>query len=365
MKILLVTAVDPWTRSVSTVHQWVRAGRGAGHEVAVYGDPNPELPLLPTSTDLSGVDVALFVVQVPSDLPDMPYLARVLDGIPRNKRVAVDLWGRFNDTIRIDHDFNHLERLDGHLGWEWEEAFEAISGNILQPTLGPLRASVRSFLFHGYDPASVVKPHKAALEAAAAWRDKPYGAMYAGSNWQRWEQVRRFLEGYAPTRDKLGQACLVGWDWGARPDWAIEKGITGIDTDPVWLAEIGVDVRNGVRFDEIVGMLGQARFAPVFHRPLFRQLGLVTNRTFETFYADTLPVLMLPRDFVSAVYGPAALALVPGDDVGAHLLDAMKRPEHYWDAALQTRDHLARPHSLAHRLQEFVTLAGGRSGGAR
>ena len=72
----------------------------------------------------------------------------------------------------------------------------------------------------------------------------------------------------------------------------------GIDTDPALLARLEVEVRDGVRFDEVVGLLGKARFAPVFHRPLFRHLGFVTNRTFETFYADTLPVLMLPRDFV-------------------------------------------------------------------
>ena len=39
------------------------------------------------------------------------------------------------------------------------------------------------------------------------------------------------------------------------------------------------------------------------------------------------PCLMLPREFVAAIYGPAALALVPGDDVAAHLVDALKRPE--------------------------------------
>jgi hypothetical protein len=93
----------------------------------------------------------------------------------------------------------------------------------------------------------------------------------------------------------------------------------------------------------------------------------VTNRTFETFYADTLPVLMLPKDLVTAVYGPAALTLVPGDDVGAHLMDALRRPEHYWDAVLQTRSHLARHHSFAQRFQELGRLAqdGVRSGASR
>jgi hypothetical protein len=367
MKLLLVTTVDAWTRSVSTVHRWVAAGRALEHEIAVYGAANPDLPALPTTTDLSGVDAALFVVQVPSDFPEMPYLARVLDGIPREKRLVVDLWGRFNDTIRVDHDFNHLEKLDGHAGWEWEDAIGAVAGTILQPTLAPQRSSVRPFLFHGFDPGCVVQPHKTARDAAAAWRDKPYGVMYVGSNWQRWGQVRGFLEGYASAREQVGRACLVGWDWNKRPDWAVEKGIVGVDTDPAFLAELGVEFRDGVRFDEVVGSLGQARFAPVFHRPLFRHLGFVTNRTFETFYADTLPVLMLPRDFVSAIYGPAALTLVPGEDMAGYLKDAMRRPEHYWTAVLQTRDHLARHHSYAQRLQELATLAaaGGRSGGAR
>jgi hypothetical protein len=367
MKVVLVAGVDAWVRSVSTIHKWVKAGRTLGHEIAVYGDANPELPQLSFTTNLRDVDVGLFVVQVPTDFPEMPHLARVLDGIPRQKRVVADLWGRFNDTIRVEHDFNHLEKLDGHMGWEWEDAIRLVGGTIVQPALRPLRPHVGSFLFHGFDPDSVVKPHKTAREAAAAWNAKPLGVMYVGSNWQRWDQVRSFLEGYASVRNNVGRVCLVGWDWDARPDWAVQKGIMGVNTDPAFLAELGVEFRDGVRFDEVVAALGQARFVPVFHRPLFRHLGFVTNRTFETFYADTLPVLMLPRDFVSAIYGPAALALVPGEDVGAHLADALKRPELYWDAVLQTRDHLARHHSFAQRLRELAALvdAGSRSGEAR
>jgi hypothetical protein len=141
----------------------------------------------------------------------------------------------------------------------------------------------------------------------------------------------------------------------------------GIDADPTLLAELGVEVRQGVRFDEVIGLLGRARFAPVFHRPLFRHLGFVTNRTFETFYGDCLPVLMLPRDFVAAIYGDAAVALVPGDDVAAHLTDALRRPETYWNAVLQTRSNLARHHSYAQRFRELSKLVEvrARSGGAR
>jgi len=143
-------------------------------------------------------------------------------------------------------------------------------------------------------------------------------------------------------------------------------GIMGIDTDPALLSRLGVEARDGMRFDEVVGSLGRAKFAPVIHRPLFRRLGIVTNRTFETFYADSLPVLMLPRDFVAAIYGEAALTLVPGDSIAAHLDDALSRPAVYWDAVLQTRSHLERHHSYAQRLQQLEAIAAGgtRSGGA-
>jgi hypothetical protein len=292
----------------------------------------------------------------------MPSLARILDELPRERRLVVDLWGRCNDTVRVEHDFNHLEKLDGHLGWEWREAIRAVSDTVLQPTLAPLAPEVRSFLFHGYDPAAVANPVTNARDAAAAWRKKPYGVMYVGSNWQRWEQVRRFLEGFVSVRERMGPACLVGWDWGQRPDWAAQKGIVGVDTDPGFLAEAGVEIRHGVRFDEVVPLLDQARFTPVFHRPLFRHLGYVTNRTFETFYADTIPVLMLPREFVSSIYGPAAIMLVPGDDLAAHLADAMQRPEAYWEAVLHTRAHLGRHQSYAMRFEELQALTGKRVG---
>jgi hypothetical protein len=359
----MVTDVQPWVRSVSTIEKYVAAGRKLGHEVAVYGNVNPELPSIAFSTDTNDVDLALFVSQVPSDFPDMPYIARLLDGVPRERRIVVDLWGRFNETIRLEHDFNHLEKLDGHPGWEWEEAFRAVSDIILQPTLSPLRSEVGSFLLHGYEPDAVARNYESAGAAAAAWRsreERPYGVMYVGSNWQRWEQVRRFLERYAPVRDEIGRACLIGWDWGKRPDWAIEKGILGVDTDPAFLAGLNVDVQDGCRYDDVTNLFGKARFALVFHRPLFRHLGIVTVRTFETFYADSLPVLMLPRDLVEVLYGSAALRLVPGDDLAAHLIDAVKEPEKYWDAVLQTRAHLTCHHSFNTRFEELGKYLTGR-----
>lgn len=363
MKLLLVTLCDPWTRSVSTVHHYAKAAKAAGHEVAVYGHPNPDLPALTYTTDVSDIDLALFIIQVPTDLPDMPLLARLLDTLPREKRVVVDLWGRYNDTIFVDHDFNHLEKLDGHVGWEWEEAFRAISDTIVQPTLNPLRSDAGSFLFHGFAPEAVEQPETSATAAAARWRDSErwFGIAYVGSNWHRWAQVRDVFMQHAPHRKELGWAGLIGWDWKQRPEWAVQQGLVAIDTDTQFLFDNEITVKDGVSFDKVLGYLSQSKFVPIFHRPLFRHLGLVTGRTFETFHADTVPLLMLSKPFVEAIYGPAALALVPGEDVAAFMADALKNPEPVWDAVIKTRAHLATHHSYAQRFKELAALAAGTS----
>ncbi len=324
MRVLIVGAADPWTRSVATLHRYCAWGKRLGHEVAILGEPSRDLPHLRYTNDVEHGDIVLFILQVPSDLPPMPLLARLLDVVPRERRFVLDLWGRYNETIRLDHDFNHLEKLDGHPAWEWIEAIDALGATVLQPTLQPRRAGVTPFLFHGFDASEVARPHASAAEAAAAWRSadrvaKPYGFVYVGSNWQRWTQVRSFLQSYSACLDAIGQPCLAGWDWNERPQWAVDMGLHAIDTDPDLLADLRVEVRQGVRFDRVVELVGQGRFAPVFHRPTFRELGLVTNRTFETFLSDSVPVLMLPRPFVEGVYGSAALELVPGDDLAGHL----------------------------------------------
>ena len=363
MKLLFVSKLDRFACAVSTITKYVQTGKALGHEVAVFGEQSSEIPFVSYSLDVRRFDFVIFVVYTPADFPDLPYLAQLLDGMPKERRVIIDCYGRYNETIRVEHDFNHLEKIDGHQGWEWIEAFQAVSDKIFQPTLTPLRPDVRSFLFHGYDPAAVVCRHSSPTEAAKAWLGttngtKPYGVTYVGNNWQRWTQMRRFLEAIEPLKNDLGPICIAGWDWDRRPDWAIQLGVPGADVDPVLLERLGVERRNAIPFDEVRKFLGQARFTPIFHRPLFNHLGFVTNRTFETFCADTIPLLMLPENLIEAIYGPKAQLLAPGNDLAGRLKDIMRQPEVYWEVVLRTRAHLAEHHSFERRFKELATLLG-------
>jgi hypothetical protein len=363
MRFLFVTKLDRYARAINTITNYATVAPKLGHEVALYGEEQSDHPRVPTSLDLDRFDFVIFVVYETTDFPDLPYLARLLDTVPKERRVVIDCCGRYNDTIRIEHDFNHLEKLDGHQGWEWVEGFQAISDTILQPTLRPRRDDVRCFLFHAFDPSAVTRAYASADEAAQRWAldgdgSRPYGVVYVGNNWQRWSQIAKFLQQIEPIKDKLGPTCLAGWGWDERPEWAIELGLRGVDVDPDLVQRVAVETRWGIPFDEISQLAGEARFAPVFHRPLFNELGLVTNRTFETFTFDALPLLFLGEDLVEAIHGPDALPLVVREDAGALIQDAFANPGPYWQAVLKTRDHLAEHHSYERRFGELVSILG-------
>jgi hypothetical protein len=359
MNLLIVSKLARSARAINTIDHYCRVAPELGHQVAVFGEQQFDFPDIPFSLDVARFDVAVFVVYMSSDFPDLPYLANLLDSVPKSRRVIIDCSGRYNDTVRVEHDFNHLEKMDGHQGWEWIEAFQSVADRILQPTLTPRRDDVRSFLFHGYDPAEVaVPPPASAAEARRGWsrEAKRYGIAYVGHNWQRWSQIRRFLEAIAPIRDELGSLALVGWDWRRRPDWAVQLGIKGADVDPELLQRLGVEMHDPIPFTEVSRFLSKARFSPIFQRPLFNELGLVTNRTFETFHADTVPLVMLPEGLAAAIYGPAVHPLVPGDDIAGWLRQIMHDPEPCWDAILRVRQYLAAHHSYRQRLSELVAL---------
>ena len=361
MKLLFVSRLDHSARAISPITKYAQVGKALGHDVAVFGEQSSAITTVPYALDVDKFDFAIFVIYGPSDFPDLPYLARLLDGMPKERRVIIDCTGRHNDTIRVEHDFNHLEKIDSHQGWEWIEGFQAVSNKILQPTLKPLRSDVRPFLFHGFDPSGVARSYSSPQEAARAWSDevvasKPYGLVYVGHNWQRWSQIARFLQVIEPIKDRVGPICLRGWDWDKRPDWAIEHGLQGVDVDLALLQRLGVQTGWAIPFDQVVEFVSQGRFSPVFHRPLFNHLGLVTTRTFETFCSDTIPILMLPQHLVDAIYSTDARPLAPDDDLAGRLEDMMHRPQVYWDSVLKTRTYLAQHHSYQQRFKELLAI---------
>src|SRR5262249_4798631 len=184
---------------------------------------------------------------------------------------------------------------------------------------------------------------------------KPFGVSYVGTNWQRWTQIRQMLTSVGPARNQIGRIRLTGWDWASRPKWAEDLNLRGVDVDPQMFAEYGVETEQAVSYTQVVARMSEASFCPVFHRPLFNELGLVTNRTFETFCADSVPLLFLSESFVDEIYGPDARLLRVTGDPASHIDVVKRNPARYWDAVLKTRQFLNNSHSYERRFDELVS----------
>jgi hypothetical protein len=305
--------------------------------------------LLTYSLDVESVDTVIFILEWLLYLHHGGplNLVKLVSKVPKSRRIVIDCDGMYNDVVRIDGDYNHL---DPAASRRWIELCDGLSDKIYQPTLHPLRPNVGTFLFHAYDPIWEVP-----LDFCA----KEYGMVYVGNNWFRWRALQRLLETIEPVREQVGRIALVGYSWDAMPYW-VESPLreTACYTDPVYLQRLDVEIMPPVPVEQVINSMSQGVFSPVLVRPLFNHLGLVTCRTFETPAANTIPLFNLDEEYVREIYGEQALELVLGPRAVDQILDVLLRPEHYAEIVRGIRHHLNEHHSYSVRLQELIEIVG-------
>jgi hypothetical protein len=324
---------------------YARVAKAMGHQVALYGPPGPKFGL-DYSRELNETDALVFVTEWTTDLQygDRLDWLRLLEKVPRRRRLVIDCDGAYNDHIMFGGDYNHrVEEASRH----WTAVVDSLSDKIFQPTLRPRRANVRPFLFHIYDPT-----WERPLDFAA----KDCAMTYLGHTKFRWRGMSRVLTALEPVRDRLGRITLVGDGWGAPVKW--EQWLEVRDdfyVDRDYLKRLNVEAVPPVPYAEVLATMSQAVFNPVVYRPLFEHLQLVTCRTFETPAAGTIPLFVLEPEYVREIYGAPALELVLGGDrPHEKILDVMARPEHYAEIVLGIREKFRRLHSPETRMRELL-----------
>ncbi len=350
--------------SAQDIIQYARVAESLGHEVVMYAPEEPESPFK-CSLDLESADAVIFVFEwnlylfpggdkkkggvYRDGLMGIGHLnvVRLFSRVPRNRRVVLDCDGMYNDAIQVEGDFNHLNAEAGRLR---TELCDSLSDKIFQPTLRPLRANVRPFFFHAYDPS---------WERPLDFSNKEFGMIYVGNNWFRWKALNRVLRAMEPIRSAIGRVALVGQDWAVMPSWvASPLREQAYFTDPEYLKRSGIELREPIPVEQVIPTMGTAVFNPVLIRPLFAHLGLVTCRTFETPAANTIPLFAQDAEYVRAIYGERATELVlrSGEEASEQILDVLRQPEEYSQIVRDIRRHLAEKHSYAVRLQELVRI---------
>jgi hypothetical protein len=329
--------------SMLDLRGYARAARTMGHEVTVYGPPNPRFAL-DYSKYLTGADAVIFVFEWTTALQfgDRLDWTRLLEAVPRRRRVVIDCDGHYNDPIEFGGDYNHRSEESSRY---WTDVCDSLSDKIFQPTYRPLRRNVRPFLFHIYDPT---------WETPLDFTDKEFDMVYVGHTKFRWGNMSKVLRAIERVRDRVGRVALVGEGWGEPLDWMKwDDGKHYVDRD--YLKRIGVEALPAVPYQEVTDTINKGVFNPVVYRPLFERLGMVTCRTFETPAAGTIPLFLLDRNYIAEIFGERALDLGL-DDEHAHekILDVLERPEHYAEIVIGIREDFGRRHSPEARLRELV-----------
>ena len=322
------------------------AAKLLGHEVAVYGRPNAKIPLN-YSLDIESADAVVFVFEWTTQLlqGDALDLVRLVNKIPRRRRVILDGDGNYNDIVHVDGDYNHRSAAEAQ---RWIAICDSLSDKICQPTLTPLRRNVRPFLLYSYNPA---------WERPLLSSPKEFSMIYVGHSKFRWRPMLAILRSIEPIRSRLGRIALLGYGWAELPQWAVPMRLEGAYySDLTLLRKLDVEVLEPIPFEHVIDWMSKANVNPIITRPTFRALRLVTPRFFETFAADTIPIFSLDTEHVAQICGPEVAELALWDDGGRLFVDILHRPAHYAALSRSIRRHLASNHSQLVRLKELIEI---------
>ena len=203
--------------SLLDLRGYARAAKEMGHEVTVYGPPNPKFALN-YSHDLAGADAVVFVFEWTTDLQygDRLDWSRLVSSVPRSRRVVIDCDGALQ---RSDQRARRLQ--PPHRGREhaymadfcdaWRTRFSS------RPRARGARTSARSC------STSTIRPGRHRWISPA----KDFSMIYVGHTKFRWHGMSQVLRAVEPVREQVGRVALVGEGWDKQPDWAQWHGDGG------------------------------------------------------------------------------------------------------------------------------------------
>ena len=348
MNILFVMKHRGNAGNTHAVANYIRVAPKYGHNVAMYGDPQPHLPGIKFSKDVKSFDRAAFLFE--SEIYRLSRLEEVamLAAIPKRHRMIFDMDGMYNPVTKVDdYDFNHASEGESA---RWKEYYDTLSDVVMKPMLAKsVLPNVRPMTFYGYDAALEMKPSSAPA--------KQYDIMHLGHNWWRWRDIGgKLLPAIEPIRERIGEIGFIGLWWDGPPAEGKDAGPeAAFESDPAMIKRLRIKTEDSVMYTDVVRKMSTAKINIFTQRPVLHHMKHITLKYFEVFYADTIPLLMLDETIALEVYGPAASELLLTRNIGEKILDALARPDHYRNVVMAVREHLAANHSYDKRMAELVS----------
>lgn len=259
--------------------------------------------------------------------------------IPRRNRIIIDPDGKYLPPIRTSKDANH----DTDNSYQyWTEVYDSLSDVILQPTLENVNnKKIHPFLYFGI--SDIVRGRKE--------KHKDFDLLYVGNNWYRWHDILWIIKAISNIRNRVKRIGLIGQFW---LDDVMEGYENATYSDPEVLKENNIKILNPAPYREVENTMSRGLMHPILIRPILHEIGFVTPRMFETFSADTVPLIPLYFKHAEKLYGPEAKDLFLGENASEKIVDIMDNYNLYKAICERIRLDLIAEHSYDKRLSQLI-----------
>ena len=347
MKLMFINYIYKDAGSIMDIYSYSKAADKLGHKILIYGKPQKDIPLN-FSLNTKDVDYLIFILEWTTftNNRDRLDLTRLLNTIPRHKRIVIDCDGNYNEKVLIKKDYNHKTIKQSK---DWIKIINSISDRIYQPSLKPKRNNVETFFFHAYDKN---------WEVPLDFHKKFFDMIYVGHNKFRWVPMEIVLNAIKPIRNSLKKIGIYGHGWDKQPEWSKKLNVEdNYLSKPKMLKKLDIEVLEPILFSKLINTMSLATFNPIIFRSVFMHFRLTTPRMYETFAANTIPLLSMGKKIAEIHFGKSAKYLVlPKKNPEKKLLDIITNPDKYKAIVQDIRNYLHKYHSHELRLKELINF---------
>ena len=331
--------------SSNTILGYYQAGKKLGYDIRVsefgYID-NIIRSTVPVANRQWQPDLFVIVYESYPFLSKMD-IEQIQNFIPRKKRVLVDPDGKYLPPLSTENDTSHPTK-DSYK--YWSNLYDSLSDVILLPFLkgNVSRDNVHSFLYFGIDNTfSDFNKIK-----------KDFDLVYVGNNWYRWKDIVALISGISSIRKLVKNVALVGMYWDGKAKKGNEKATY---SNFEYLKKNNIKIYKSAAYGQVEKTMSKGLLNPVFVRPILNKLNLITPRMFETFAANTIP--LLPNYFKNAphLYGVGVEKLFLSDNPAERIVTIFKNYNKYKELVLKIRNKITSRHSYETRLKELLSFA--------
>ncbi|MEK7573129.1 MAG: hypothetical protein AAB531_01765 [Patescibacteria group bacterium] len=330
--------------SSNTILNYVRTGAALGYEFRVSEFGNIDKIVrgsIPVAKKNWKPDLFVFVYESYQFLSDED-IDQICSFIPRSQRIIIDPDGKYSQPESISGDTNHSTP-DSYK--YWKNLYDVLSDIVLQPTIKPVESKkIQSFLYFGmgYKNSSFIK------------RPKKFDLIYVGNNWYRWSAIYFLIKAIAPIRSRLKRVALIGEYW-SNKILPVYEGTTYSDVN--FLKKNNIEILEPTPYGQVETTMSMGLINPVFVRPILNKLKFVTPRMFETFTADTVP--LIPKYFTHAqdLYGSDVNKLLLSNNPTRDILKILDNYKTYNNLCREIREMLNKKHSYKTRINQLLKFA--------